>query len=176
MWIKAEIPDQWTASDTVLLPKKGDPLLIKNKRPIALANTLYKLYTSLITLNTVLFSEMAHIFTEEGYLRQRNTERQIHNVLHAIEDAALTGRDLLMLYVDFTSAFNTIDQDKLLMVLYDLGYPTDLIEVIANLYPKASTRIRTEHGWTPPIAIERGTVQGDTLSPILFIIFMEPLL
>ncbi|KXZ42660.1 hypothetical protein GPECTOR_126g516 [Gonium pectorale] len=64
-------------SDTGLLPKKGDPLLIKNN---ALANTLYKLYTSLITLNTVLFSEMAHIFTEaqEGYLRQRNTERQIH--------------------------------------------------------------------------------------------------
>jgi ribonuclease HI len=178
MWVKAEVPDQWTASDTVLLPKKGDALLIKNKRPIALANTLYKLYTSLITLNTVLFSELANVFTEaqEGYLRQRNTERQIHSVLHAIEDAALTGRDLMMLYVDFTSAFNTIDQDKLLMILYDLGYPTDLIEVIANLYSKASTSIRTEHGRTPPIAIERGTVQGDTLSPILFIIFMEPLL
>ena len=129
MWTKAEIPRHWTASETVLLPKKGDPLLIKNKRPIALSNTIYKLYTSLVTLNIVLFSEQTHIFTEaqEGYLRQRNTERQIQNILHAIEDAALTSRDLILLYVDFTSAFNTIDQDKLLVILYDLGYPVDLI-------------------------------------------------
>ncbi len=36
MWTKAEIPQHWTASETALLPKKGNPLLIKNKRPIAL--------------------------------------------------------------------------------------------------------------------------------------------
>jgi hypothetical protein len=145
MWVKAEIPPHWTQSETVLIPKKGDPLLIKNKRPIALANTLYKLYTSHITLNIVLYSEQAHIFTEaqEGYLRQRNTERQLQNVLHAIEDAGLTSRDLFLLYIDFTSAFNTIDHDKLLMIMCDLGYPDDLIEVVANLYSRATTRIRS---------------------------------
>src|ERR1700738_5038355 len=31
-------------------------------------------------------------------------------------------------------------------------------------------------GTTPPIHISRGTIQGDTLSPYLFIIFLEPLL
>ena len=34
----------------------------------------------------------------------------------------------------------------------------------------------TIHGNTAPIHIHRGTLQGDTLSPFLFAIFMEPLL
>jgi hypothetical protein len=32
------------------------------------------------------------------------------------------------------------------------------------------------HGNTPTIPIHRGTLQGDTLSPFLFTIFIEPLL
>ncbi len=34
----------------------------------------------------------------------------------------------------------------------------------------------TIHGNTTPIPIHRGTLQGDTLSSVLFTIFMEPLL
>ena len=34
----------------------------------------------------------------------------------------------------------------------------------------------TIHGNTAPLSIYRGTLQGDTLSPFLFTIFMEPLL
>ena len=34
----------------------------------------------------------------------------------------------------------------------------------------------TIHGNTTPLSIYRGTLQGDTLSPLLFTIFMKPLL
>ena len=57
-----------------------------------------------------------------------------------------------------------------------LGFPTDAINVIANLYTNATTRIKLPAGMTYPIDINRGTIQGDTLSPLLFLIFIEPLL
>jgi hypothetical protein len=98
------------------------------------------------------------------------------NLIHCAEDAALTKQNLYAIYVDFSSAFNTICHDKLLQIMYDLGYPPDAIDVIRDLYTGAHTTILTEWGPTDPIPVDRGSIQGDNLSPFLFLIFMEPLL
>jgi ABC-type thiamine transport system substrate-binding protein len=39
----------WKTSHTILLYKKGDPQMVKSYRPIALANTVYKRWTSIVT-------------------------------------------------------------------------------------------------------------------------------
>ena len=44
-----QIPASWKTSLAMLLYKKGDPSQLTNHRPIAQANTIYKLYTSTLT-------------------------------------------------------------------------------------------------------------------------------
>jgi hypothetical protein len=59
----------------------------------------------------------------------------------------------------------------------DLGYPQDAINLISNIYSNSSTMFFGSYfGKTKPVHIQRGTIQGDTLNPYLFIIFLEPLL
>jgi len=48
MWRNHYTPDQWKESVTILLYKKNSKLELGNYRPIALANTLYKLWTRFV--------------------------------------------------------------------------------------------------------------------------------
>ena len=95
----------------------------------------------------------------------------------SLKDAKLSKNHIYALIVDFTSAFNTTDQDRILWIMYVLGFPTDAIDTVKNLYEDATTQIRLPSGGsTQKISIERGTIQGDTLSPFLFLLYVEPLL
>jgi len=56
----------------------------------------------------------------------------------------------------------------MLWIMYDLGFPMDAIEVVKDLYQNATTQVRLPQGGnTDQIPVERGTIQGDTLSPFL---------
>jgi hypothetical protein len=95
----------------------------------------------------------------------------------ALEDANLFHKDVYALIVDFTSAFNTTDHDRMLWIMYDLGFPTDAIDAVKNLYENATTQVKLPSGvCTGQIPVERGTIHGDTFSPFLFLLYMEPLL
>ena len=98
------------------------------------------------------------------------------NLINLFEDAHHTKQDLYLLYVDFSNAFNMVDHDKLLCIMYDLGFPTDAIDVIKGIYEDSRTSVQLPAGRTEPLVITRGTIQGDPLSPLLFILYIEPLL
>ena len=59
--------------------------------------------------------------------------------------------------------------------MYGLGFPVDCIEAVKNVYQDAETTFLLPCGETGPVKIELGTIQGDSLSPLLVLIFIEPL-
>ena len=176
-WIWGETPDCWKTSHTIMLYKKSDPCLPQNYRPIGLNNAVAKLWTSLVTNTITTYSETNHILSncQEGFRKDKSTYRQLLNLLHNIEDAALFHQDLYAAYFDFSSAFNMIDHQKLLCIMHNLGYTHDTIDTIKGIYTNSTTHILLNNTPGSPIPITRGTIQGDSLSPLLFIIFLEPL-
>ena len=115
--------------------------------------------------------------SQEGFRAERSTSRQLQLLIAALEDARLTNQDIYLLYIDFKNAFGSLDHARLLPIMKDLGYPEDAVTLVGNIYSNSNTIFTGEHfGTTKPIPIQRGTIQGDTLSPYLFLIFLEPLL
>jgi hypothetical protein len=174
-----QIPTSWKTSLAILLYKKSDPSILTNHRPIALANTIYKFFTSTITAQLANYGEKHQILqnSQEGFRQERCTSRQLQTLIAALEDSRLTQQDIYLLYIDFKNAFGSIDHARLLAIMADLGYPQDAINLIGNIYSSSSIIFSESHfGKTKPVHIQRGTIQGDTLSPYLFIISLEPLL
>jgi hypothetical protein len=115
-----------------------------------------------------------HSSTQAGFRAKRTTSQQIEAMIMAMEDARQHKQNLLQ--IDFSEAFDTINHDKLSKIMTDLGYPESAVKVVQDLYTGATPSVQTPFGPTTPINIHRGTIQGDSLSPYLFIVYMEPLL
>ena len=104
-----------------------------------------------------------------------STHRQILNLIHDIEVAALHKQDIYATFFDFKSAFNMVDHDKLMGIMYDLGFPTNDIDIVKSIYCGATTHLTQNKELGPCTNLGRCTIQGDTLSPMLLLIFIEPL-
>ena len=170
-------PKSWLQSKTVLIYKKGDPSVMDNYRPIALANHLYKVWTSVIALILTEFAECNHLLSDsqEGYRKGRSTNRAVAHLQLLLEDAHTHNKNIYITYIDFKGAYPSVDHTQLRKVIRDLGIPQDVCDLIESLHNEAHTTFLTPHGSTPPIPIGRGTLQGDPLSTILFDLMMEPL-
>jgi hypothetical protein len=115
--------------------------------------------------------------SQKRFKAERGTSRQLQVLIAALEDTRFTNQDVYILYIDFKNAFGSIDHARLLAIMKDLRSPNDAIHLIGNIYSQSTITFIEEHfGKTQPIPIQRGTIQEDTLSPYLFIIFLEPLL
>jgi hypothetical protein len=80
------------------------------------------------------------------------------------------------MYADFKSAFNAVDHCIMFKHMRQLGMPPTLVDTCEQLYGVSTTDYTIPYGSTPSIDINRGTLQGDTLSPFLFTFFLEPFL
>jgi hypothetical protein len=98
-----QIPNSWKTSLTILLYKKSDPSILTNHRPIALANTIYKFFTSTITTQLANYGEKHQILqnSQEGFRQERCTSRQLQTLIAALEDSRLTQQDIYLFYIDF---------------------------------------------------------------------------
>ena len=91
-----QIPASWKTSLTTLLYKNCNSLQLTNHRPIALANTMYKLYTNTLTSIISAYGERYQILhdRQERFTAERNTSRQIQLLIAVLNDARLTYQDI----------------------------------------------------------------------------------
>ena len=92
------------------------------------------------------------------------------------EDAKLSKNNIYTAYSDFKGTFRGMDYRILFQIMRDYGFHDSYIATCQQLYSDCHTYYVTMQGNTIPIPIHNGTLQGDTLSPFLFAMFMEPLL
>ncbi len=73
-----------------------------------------------------------------------------------------------MCFVDFASAFDSVDRDSLWRIMAADGMPSKLLRLIKAYYASTKIKVRESGGDSMPFEIRSGVRQGCALSPTLF--------
>ena len=94
---------------------------------------------------------------------------QAHCILaHMICDAKLKQKSLVITLLDLKNAFGEVQHNLIYTVLRYHHLPDHFTSIIRSLYDGFQTSVTTKEYPTPFINIEKGVLQGDCLSPLLF--------
>uniref|UniRef100_A0A914Q7V0 Reverse transcriptase domain-containing protein n=1 Tax=Panagrolaimus davidi TaxID=227884 RepID=A0A914Q7V0_9BILA len=172
------IPQAWNKSSTILIFKKGDANDIKNWRPIALSNTISKLYSSTIAKRIQSWAIRNKIISpsQKGFMPFEGCLEHSFEIQTIIQHAKRNKNEVIVAWLDLYNAFGNLPHSSLFQSLEMAGLSPETIDEIKLLYANSETTIRLPSGPSESILIESGVKQGCPLSPIIFNIAMEPLI
>jgi hypothetical protein len=93
-----------------------------------------------------------------------------------VEDAHGWNQELHVVYMDYKKAFNSISHTAIFEALEFYRVGPKFIKLIQQLYSRGSSNLFLNRKAGDPFPIHRGVCQGNTLSPLLFIITINPML
>ena len=172
------IPQQWKKANIYTIYKKGNPNDPLNYRPIALLCTTYKIYSTIITarLSTFLEDNKCLSKMQGGFRRDRPTFPKIWTLRNVIEHSLINDKELHVCYLDIQKAYDSVEYWALDLVLQNYGFSKQFRSIISDLCAGASCNVILPYGLSEDITITQGVRQGCPLSPMLFILFLEPLM
>ena len=158
-----------------LLPKMDGAEELRDFRPVSMAHSAIKMFDKVLASRLVddlprLVGKHQSAFVKGRYLHDnfmlvQGTARR----LHVLRDPTV------LLKLDISKAFDSVEWPFLLEVLHAMGFGQRWIGWICGLLATSSTRVMINEVQGKPICNKCGLRQGNPMSPMLFLLVMEPL-
>ncbi len=159
-------------STIVPMPKKNKITCLNDWRPVALTPIFSKCFEKLIRdyICSVLPASLNPL--QFAYRSNRSTDNAIAFTLHtALSHLENKNAYVRMLFVDYSSAFNTIVPATLVAKLQTLGLNRSLCSWILDFLTGRSQVVRMGNNTSSPLTLNTGAPQGCVLSPLLYSLY-----
>jgi hypothetical protein len=166
------VPLMWKMSNIIPIPKKPRPATLNDYRPVALTSIAMKCFERII--KSMLLKESQHLLDclQFAYIPKRGVDDAtlilLQNIYSHLDRPSSYAR---LLFVDFSSAFNTIQPYLLLKKLQDMKVNTSIIKWIDSFMLKRQQYVTVNGTRSSILNISTGAPQGCVISPILFIFY-----
>ena len=164
---------------TPLLKKSNlDPEILSNYRPITNIAYISKLIERvvLIQLNNHMSSNNLHVINQSGYKAHHSCETLLIKLVNDILLSLDSKHCVVLLLLDLSAAFDTVDHEKLLNMLHDeLGLSSTVLQWFSSFLKGRRQSINIDGTKSEYIAMPFGVPQGSVLGPVLFNIYVRNL-
>ena len=160
------------------IPKPGDwNLNLDKTRPITLLECPRKHLLKILTNRlTKIFTEHWNILEDNNFaaLPGKSTNEPLHILNNVMEEARENKKELWILLQDMSKAYDLVHREHLWKAMQRLKIPNHFINIIKNSLLNRTNRVITDLGLTDEYKMKNGIDQGETMSPILWVIYYDP--
>ena len=148
----------------------------KNYRPVSNLVFIGKLIERVvdIRLQEHLDQNNLNITKEYGYKKAHSTEMLLIWVTNYLLEACDKNMPTVVLLLDLSAAFDTVDHDKLLTILeFEIGITGVALEWFRQFLTNRTQRVKVGESFSETSLLLYGVIQGSILGPRLFNIYIR---
>ena len=178
--VEGNIPEWISKAQTSLIMKNKDigPKVVTNYRPITCLSTTWKLLTSIIS-NTIYdhLSDKGLIPWEQKVCKRksRGMKDQLLIDKMIMKHAKGKQRNLRMTWMDYKKAYDSVPYFWIVRCMGLVGVAINITSFMEKAVKMWNTTLTINGETIGEVKIKSGIFQGDSLSPLLFIISLIPL-
>ena len=177
IFVSGKYPTEWGKAYISPIYKKGAKDVVGNYRPIAISSCLGKIFNAVLNCRLVTFmdaNEISHDY-QNGFKKEARTSDNVLILSTIIDKYKHLKSEVHTCYIDLKGAYNTVDREILLNMLIGLGAGSLFTNLIENMYGKLEYCVKIGGLRSHFFKTGRGVKQGDTISPMLFNLYIHKL-
>ena len=160
-------PKDWLMTRLRVLFKKGDAASLENYRPVAVLPILLKLFSKIILERIHETLSCAQDKTQAGFKKGFSCDDILFALSLVVEAMTEWNQEFWIVAIDFRKAFDLVFHGSIWKSLTAQGVPQCYVKTLKRLYRNQKGMVLTDVS-SKIFDIERGTKQGDPISPPLF--------
>ena len=169
------VPSDWRSANITCLFKKGERSAAANYRPVSLTSVPCKMLEHIIFRHIMLHLEEHDILVEyqHGFRKKRSCESQLVITMEDVARSMDTRKQIDMLVLDFSKAFDTVAHERLLIKLDHYGIRGNLHHWLRQWPTERNQKVVVDGEESDSVHVKSGVPQGTVLGPLMFLIFVN---
>lgn len=170
-------PRDLLAAHVTVIPKPNkDASMVANYRPISLLNVDLKIYAKILANRLLPLLPNLISLDQVGFIPGREARDNTIKAINIHKWLTSQQQQGFFLSLDAEKAFDRVAWDYMEEVLKKIGIRERMLQFILALYASPTAQVRVNGHLSNAFSMSNGTRQGCPLSPLIFILTLEPLL
>ena len=159
---------------TLICKNQEKSHLLNFWRPISLLCVDYKIISKCITNRVKKVMGFLVNFDQTAAVEGRSIQDNIHLLRNVIDYSYQKGLKCIILSLDQAKAFDRVSHEFMFQVLKKYGFGDDLLKWVSLLYTDIFSTVLVNGFLTDVFLVARSVRQGCSLSPLLYVLCIEP--